>query len=272
MKSAKEQFRIINVSSKNWKPDVIDVICESPVTITVNGVIWLTFMCTPHDLEALAVGFLFNDGIIDSIEEIASVRVCSEGDNVDVWLKHHVEKPTSWYKTSGCAGGMTSVNDVRNVENSFKKRITNGAQFSTSQVLLWIEWLLDLKGLYREAGGVHTSALIDGKRVLFFTEDIGRHNTLDKIAGRCLLEHVDPQNKIIITTGRVSSEMLHKSARIGASILVSRTSPTSLSIKLAEKFGITLIGYARRDRFQVYTHPQRIQQEESSVLWHKSLR
>lgn len=266
MKSAKEKFEILSVSTKDCHPVFRDVISESPLSVSVNGEVWLTFMCTPIDLEALAVGFLFNEGIIDSIEQVASVRLCSEGDNVDVWLGWHVDKPTNWSKTSGCTGGMTSINNSQVSASYVAKRNPNGASFNTSHVLQWIQWLLDVEGLYREAGGIHTSALIDGERVLLVTEDIGRHNTLDKIAGRCLLEQINPQNKIILTTGRLSSEMLSKAARIGASILISRTSPTSLSIQLAEKFGITLVGYARRDRYQIYTHPQRIHQEEFSDL------
>ena len=89
-------------------------------------------------------------------------------------------------------------------------------------------------------------------------EDIGRHNTLDKIAGRYILEQVDFGNKILITTGRVSSEMLQKAAKINASIVISRTSPSSLSVDMACKWGITLVGYARRERFNIYSHPERI--------------
>ena len=90
-------------------------------------------------------------------------------------------------------------------------------------------------------------------------EDIGRHNTLDKIAGLCMLRNIWPDQRIIITTGRISSEMLQKAARLRAPILISRTSPSSLSIEMAERYGITLVGYARRQRFNVYSHPQRLQ-------------
>jgi len=97
----------------------------------------------------------------------------------------------------------------------------------------------------------------DGKQIVLVAEDIGRHNTLDKLAGMCLLQNSWPEPRILITTGRISSEMLQKAARMGAPILISRTSPSSLSIEMAERYGITLIGYARRQRFNVYTHPQR---------------
>jgi FdhD protein len=121
-----------------------------------------------------------------------------------------------------------------------------------------INQLFESQQLYRTSGGVHTSALCDGQRIQIVAEDIGRHNTLDKIAGRCLLEGISLPRRILLTTGRISSEMLQKSARLKASIVISRTSPSSLSIELAQKWGITLIGYARRNRFNIYTHPERI--------------
>ena len=121
-----------------------------------------------------------------------------------------------------------------------------------------VEMLLESQSLYRETGGVHTSALSDGEKVLISAEDIGRHNTLDKIAGLCLMNDVWPETRILITTGRISSEMLQKAARLDAPILISRTSPSSLSIEMAERYGITLIGYARKHRFNVYSNMQRV--------------
>ena len=128
-----------------------------------------------------------------------------------------------------------------------------------------IETLLESQSLYREVGGVHTSILSDGRQVVASGEDVGRHNSLDKIAGKCLLENLHPSRRILVTTGRVSSEMIQKAARIGASVVVSRTSASSLSVKLAEKWGITLIGYARRNQFIVYTHSGRVLQSAESV-------
>lgn len=229
------------------------VISEASVGLTVNGIFWLSWMCTPMELEDLAVGFLFNEGIIQSIQEIEILRPCNNGDNVDVWLNHPVEKPLHWRKTSGCTGGMTSDTAQQRTQP-----IPKGDIFPAEKLLGWMDQLFDSQTLYRQTRGVHCSMLTDGEAIIATAEDIGRHNTLDKIAGKLLRQSLQPSRRILLTTGRISSEMLQKAARIGASILISRTSPTSLSIQLAEQYGITLIGYARRNQFNLYTHPQRV--------------
>jgi len=238
-------------------------IVESPVSLTINGEVWVSLMCTPVHLEALAVGFLFNEGVIDSMAEVSDVRVCEHGDNVDVWLTHTPEKPTKWTRTSGCSGGMTAVDSITRPKSA---AALNGLTLPASQIGHLVDMLFDAQDLYRETGGVHTSALSDGEKIVLSAEDIGRHNTLDKIAGLCLMQNVHPERRILITTGRISSEMLQKAVRFGASILISRTSPSSLSIELAEKWGVTLIGYARRNRFNLYAHPERILQVKQQVV------
>lgn len=253
MSEANKSSQYHQYSAGQWETIGTEVIVETPVSLTVNGEVWLTFMCTPVDLDALAVGFLFNEGLIDSSGEIASVRVCPSLDNVDVWLNHPVEKPDKWSRTSGCTGGVTSADPKAD-----RPKLYNGATLTPENVCGLITKLFEAQDLYRKTGGVHTSALSDGLNMHILAEDIGRHNTIDKISGKCLLQGIELQRRILITTGRISSEMLQKSARLGAATVISRTSPSSLSIQMAEKWGITLIGYARRNRFNVYTHPERI--------------
>jgi FdhD protein len=215
-------------------------------------------MCTPIDLEAMAVGFLFNEGLIASIDEIASVRVCPAGDNVDLWLNHQVEKPTFWKRTSGCTGGVTSITAIPSVASEPSQTNSNDTTISMQEIIKLVDRLFEAQDLYRKSGGVHTSVLTNGNSINIVGEDIGRHNTLDKIAGKILLDRIEVQNKIILTTGRISSEMIQKASRIGASIVISRTSPSSLSVDIAHQLAITLIGYARRNQFRLYTHPERI--------------
>ena len=245
------------------KTEAIDssTIVETPVSLTVNGEVWTTFMCTPVHLEALMIGFLFNEGVIDSLDEVADVRICEHGDNVDVWLKHDAPKPESWTRTSGCTGGVTafaSVERPQPVSPSGTMSVSGEFSLLPGQINHLVEMLFESQELYRETGGVHTSALSDGDQIVLSAEDIGRHNTLDKIAGLCLMENIWPEKRILITTGRISSEMLQKGVRMGAKVVASRTSPSSMSIELAEAWGITLIGYARRNRFNLYAAPERI--------------
>jgi FdhD protein len=240
---------------QKWEHHDAETIVETPVSLTVNGQVWLSFMCTPINLAAMAVGFLFNEGVIESMDEVADARVCEHGDNVDVWLNHPAEQPTSWRRTSGCTGGVTAVDLLAKPNVSFSG---DSLRVDPEAIGHLVELLFESQSLYRETGGVHTSALTDGEKVLLSTEDIGRHNTLDKIAGLCLMNNIWPATRILITTGRISSEMLQKAARLQAPILISRTSPSSLSIEMAERYGITLIGYARKHRFNVYSNGQRV--------------
>jgi FdhD protein len=240
---------------RKWASHDAETIVETPVSLTINGEVWLTFMCTPVNLEAMSVGFLYNEGIIESMDEVEDVRVCEHGDNVDIWLSRSVEQPQSWRRTSGCTGGVTAVDALARVDVSFDG---DQPKVPPEAIGRLVEMLFESQELYRETGGVHTSALSDGEKIVLVAEDIGRHNTLDKIAGLCLMNNTWPETRILITTGRISSEMLQKAARLSAPILISRTSPSSLSIEMAERYGITLIGYARTRRFNVYSNSQRV--------------
>jgi len=239
---------------------------EMAVRLTVNAETWLEFMCTPEFLEALAIGFLFNECLIKSASEIEQIRVCPEGDNVDVWTTHPIEKPVHWKRTSGCTGGFTA----RGVDSKPDHAVLQAAPISlsepfdaktltSSQINELVTQLFRMQRLKRQSGGIHVSAVSDGRALLLSCEDIGRHNTLDKLAGRILLENIIEPRHVVLTSGRISSEMLQKAAYIGALVVVSLTAPTSLAVRLAEHWGMTLIGYAHGEHFKIYTHPERIE-------------
>lgn len=228
-----------------------NVIAEASVALMVNGEPWLSFSCTPTNLDALAVGFLYNESIIEKKDELEIVDIGEQGARIDIWLNKSVERPQNWQRTSGCTGGFTSVPPSSASAN-------NSKHISPATLLSCMEQLFQSQDLYREAGGVHTSIASDGEKTFARAEDIGRHNTLDKLAGRLLLDGVERQPLIVATTGRISAEMLQKSSRLGAIAVISRTSPTSQSVATAEKLGITLAGYARRDTFMVYANPWRL--------------
>jgi FdhD protein len=253
MAALKKSVAIRKFSPDGWETTSTPVITEAQVSLSVNGEPWLAFLCTPNQLEALGAGFLLNEGVIESADEFKSLQVCDNGTHIDAWLSHAASKPEQWLRTSGCGGGETRGNQPLKAIKETKQ-----FQLPPQRLLKLMTQFLKSQNLHQESGGVHSAALSDGESLLLQVEDIGRHNTLDKLAGRLLLENIVIDPRILLTTGRVSSEMLQKTARLNASILVSRTSPTALSVELAEQVGITLVGYARGGRFSVYTHSSRI--------------
>lgn len=245
-------FSIIQVQGTQSNEQELQVVNEMSLTLTVNGEEWLAFLCTPlHQIE-LAIGFLYNEGIITSLDNVMDYRLCETGDNVDIWLSYSPKKPPAWTRTSGCSGGSTSKN------RSTKTFFTFHRIYSSEVIYHLIDSLYHQQSLYKTTGGIHTSVLCNNDQIILSAEDIGRHNTLDKLAGMMLLRHLQIDNKILITTGRVSSEMMQKAIHLGCEIVVSRTSPSALAVQLAQESGITLIGYAKRNQFNVYTHPERL--------------
>ena len=138
------------------------------------------------------------------------------------------------------------------------KPVSSQLTVAPARVYELMKELNRLSDLYRETRGVHNSALADGGNILVFRDDIGRHNAVDKIRGACFLEEIPLGDKLLVTTGRMSSEIVVKVAKMGVPILISRSAPTSLALDLAERIGLTLIGYVRGDKMTVYTGKQRV--------------
>lgn len=237
-----------------WQEIEAEVIEEGFVTIFVNGNELATLMCTPRDPLQLALGFLANEDFIQSIDEVEIAHVCKGGGCVDIWLAHPVGNPPKrQIITSGCGGGLT-FSDLAAHHEPVKSDIT----ISPEQVGELILKLQSHDSLYARARGVHTSALSDGKQLVVVSEDVGRHNTLDRLRGECLRQAIDPAGLILLATGRISSEMINKAVKMGCPVVASRTSPTSISVGLAREWNITLCGYVRRNRMNVYAHPERL--------------
>jgi FdhD protein len=240
-------------TSQGWNRDDVHVIGESTLTLSVNGIEWISFQCTPLEQTELACGFLYNEGIIETQAEIADAQLCPDGSHIDLWLSHAAPRPETWKRTSGCGGGATHR------EAPFATLPSQaGPALDPMKILALLDQFGENQVLYRETGGIHSSGLSDGNEIVHLCEDIGRHNTLDKLAGYLLLNPQDLERRILMTTGRISSEMLQKAARLRAEVIVSRTSPTIASIRLADQAGITLAGYARHSQMLVYTHSERL--------------
>ncbi|MBM3695000.1 MAG: formate dehydrogenase accessory sulfurtransferase FdhD [Actinobacteria bacterium] len=233
------------------------VIEERPVCIFVNGRELATLLCTPSDLEDLAVGFAFTEGLIDGIDDIEVMSVSAGLTCVDLWLRDRVvEPPTRRIITSGCGGGVTFDDTATMLARH--KRLGLGMTVAPSQVSRLMREVLRSAALYNTARGVHTSALSDGASVVLVAQDVGRHNTIDRLAGRALRTGLATEGAIVLTSGRISSEMLAKAAGMRAPVVISRTCPTSLAVELAQAWNVTLVGYARGTGFRVYAAPERI--------------
>lgn len=237
-----------------WNELDAEVIAEGQLTIFVNGRELATLMCTPRDPDQLALGFLANEGFITGFAEVLIKHICQGGGCIDLWLSHSVwDQPRRKIITSGCSGGQT-YSDL----TAYLPPLQGDINITPEQLGHLLAQLQAHDSLYARARGVHTSALSDGERLVIIAEDIGRHNTLDRLRGECLRQGFDPSGLILLTTGRISSEMIHKAAKMGCPIAASRTSPTSLSVELAKAWNITLCGYVRRNRMIVYANQERL--------------
>lgn len=237
-----------------WEQRKGSIIREGPVRLHVNGSELVTLMCTPEHLDWLALGFLRSEGIITGLNDVRLYKVCPGETCVDIWLRRaDVILPSTRTITSGCGGGVTFADLAATaVPVGDELRVT------APQICKLMIALIEAGTLYRQSRGVHTAALARGEQLIRVVEDVARHNCIDKLWGRCLLEGIPTQAAILLTTGRISSEMLYKSARMGVEAVVSRTSPTSLSVALASNWNLTLIGYVRHDSLNVYAGQGRL--------------
>ncbi len=243
-------------SDEGWVRTTVHVPSEKEITIYVNRQELVTILCTPAKLNFLVLGFLYAEGIISGIGDVLSMRVCDEESEVDVMLSNpEYALPTQKRTlTSGCGGGATFRTQGEKVDSNLV--------VTPMEVLSLMKQLLEEQmELYRLTGGLHASALSDATHLLIVAEDIGRHNTLDKIQGECLLRGLTTRDRLLLSTGRVSSEMLLKAARMQVPVVVSRHSPTGSAVSLARDLNIALVGYARGSRLTVYSHPERLGRE-----------
>lgn len=230
------------------------VIAESILSIYVNGQELATVMCSPLDQEALALGFIYNEGVIESADEVGLVHLNRNQAVVDVLLRQReFNPPRRMILTSGCGGGVT-------LQHLTEAHPALESDFMTTPDVIF-QRMHEMQGtarLYNQVRGVHTAVLADTERVLVSAEDVGRHNAVDKITGKALQAHINPRNCMILTSGRISSEMLGKARRMDVPLVASRTAPTSITVRLAEAWNICVVGYVRQGSLRVYTCPYRL--------------
>jgi FdhD protein len=224
-----------------------EVVREQPLTIYVNGEKFLTLLCSPIDLEALVVGYLWMEKVIGGLDEIRHVEVSPVDGRAEVMLAGPVTLPTERILTSGCGGGITF-----RIDHRLFPRLASTLRVRPETLSLRMKDLFAAAVHYKTSRGIHGAALTDGERILVVAEDVGRHNAVDKIKGAALRQGIPTEDRILLSTGRISSEMLLKAARMGVPLVASRTSPTEMAVALAEQLNITVCGYVRTDSLNLY--------------------
>jgi len=230
------------------------VILEYPFTIFIDDEEIITLLCTPKSLKELAIGFLYSEGFIDNLDVIEKIYIDEDKGRayVDLKFRKVLNEKLQGKRTitSGCGKGTVFYN----VLDSFKsKKVENKLTITIENVVQLTKEFNNKSDLFLSTGGVHSCALCDINNIIYFEEDIGRHNALDKILGRAFIDEIDLSDKIVVTSGRISSEMLIKSAKRGIPAIVSRSAPTSLAIDMARELNIILIGFARGQKMNIYT-------------------
>jgi FdhD protein len=252
LKDLAEEIVSDRFSDEGWVKTSVHVPAEMQLAIYVNRQALVTMLCTPSKLDCLVIGYLYAEGIISSTGDVASMKLCTEESLAEVMLSNpEYQLPTVRTLASGCGGDA-------GVFKTQGQRVDSGLVVTPAEVLSLMRQLQEQMVLYRFTGGVHTSALSDAKSLLVVAEDIGRHNTLNKIQGECLLKGLSTRDRLVLITGRISSEMLLKAATMQVPIVVSRHSPTGRAISLARDLGIALVGQARGSRLAVFSHPERL--------------
>lgn len=235
------------------------VVVEIPLTVYVNDTELATLICSPGGHRELAVGFLLSEGLLQDYSDIKSITY-NEQDSL-LWVDTvapvpQLENFLRRQIASCCGKGRATlyyINDARKL-----KPVQSGHIFEAAHLLHLIGLLEEKSSTFRKTGGVHSAALGDSKGMLARYEDIGRHNAVDRVLGYAFLNKIDPADKCLLLSGRISSEILIKAAHYGIPVVVSRSAPTFLAVELADEFNLALVGFARGERLTVYSHTEKV--------------
>ncbi len=265
-KETTENRTIIRIDNDGRKKESDLIIREHALTIIlsdgkfVKDMRYVTMFCSPSDIEQLGIGFLLSDDIISSINDICDISVSDNGSEIKFLLSSDANLAENLMSkrdiTSGCSRNLNPYEFLKNLKIN---ELSSNIKVKAETILQLSNQFQSISSLYKSTGGTHASALCDPDRILIFKEDIGRHNAVDKIFGECLLKGIKVDDKMILTSGRVSSEILLKIAKRYIPIIISRSAPTSMAIEFANQAGITLVGFARGRRMNIYSHEYRVE-------------
>ena len=250
-------MNIERYDNNSWCSANRDPAGESLVRISVNSQELVTLTSSPHKLNELVVGFLNSQGIINDLDDIISLGVCADSGRAEIQIKEFKRPTAPIVLTSGCGSGISFARPSA-VSRKSGRPDSQVPVFAPETVTSLMQQLNTRTEKYHQHGGIHSAAVGGNDQLLLFAEDIGRHNTLDRLAGEALLKGLSLEGKVLVTSGRISSEMVSKAAFLGIEVIASRTSPTDLAVKMCGELGITLIGYVRGASFDVYCCPEKL--------------
>ncbi len=215
------------------------VIVEHLMKLYVNNDLFCTFSCTPLYLKELAVGHLVTCGRIKNKNDILSIDISENNHTAKIQLSNEAI-------TIGSTPLQSSLNvKIQTIYNIMNRNLTSSE-------------------LFIQTGGVHSVAIFEHEKEIIIIEDVARHNAVDKAIGYCILSEIDLRDKLLVVSGRISSDMLAKAQKAGIPVVLSKSAPTNLSIAQAEQSGITLVGFIRGERMNIYTHPARIELDDNT--------
>lgn len=237
------------------------IVTEYPVTIKLNGQELVTMVCTPEYIEDMVIGFLASEGVIKSYHDIEELWM----EEKDGFVHVNTNRMNPYYQNLKSKRYVTSCCGMSRQGFVFANDALTARKVESKQVRLTIDDTFRLMNelqkqavVFHETGGVHNAALCDLNGLMISRMDIGRHNALDKIYGYCLKNNLSIHDKIIVFSGRISSEIILKVAKIGCEVVLSKSAPTELALQLADELGITTIGFIRARSLNVYTYPERL--------------
>ncbi len=255
----KRDAPVLKISGNSVEGVIDEVASELPISLVLNGEPLVTLLCTPSELEELTVGFLLSEGLLRDRAAIKKLAVDEKEATVHIDL---ADLPPDFSKlfekrtiSSGCGKGVTFTQYRMYADDRI---VVKEPLLSLDDIKRLLTTFRSISSLYLETGGVLSAALSDGREILLFSEDIGRHNAVDKLIGKAFLKSVSVENKILLTSGRVTSEIMTKAGRNRFPILISRAAPSCMAVSYAEDMGITLVGFARGERMNIYSWPKRI--------------
>jgi FdhD protein len=254
-----KEFDVLRIENNGQRRIKDAVSIEKDIIVRLNDEEFVALMCTPVMVKELAVGFLLSEGLIAKKDDISGIDYNEVDGVVSIGIKNYLKDANKNNRlqtlTSGCGRGLAS-DFIKGFTK--EKRIESSIKIVSKDIADISKEFINMSSVYKETGGVHSAALWDGRKIEVFCEDIGRHNAIDKVFGYCLLNGISVIDKIVLTSGRISSDVLIKISRRGVPVVISRNAPTSLAVEMAYFLGITLIGFVRGQRMNVYTYPERV--------------